>query len=145
MRGLMHLHALLDRPGADIEALDLIGGEVIAQSPLDMLDDKARRALKARLSKLDAELARSDRSDLRGERDAIASYLAEASALGGRGRTIGSHAERARVAVRKAIVAAVAKIAEVDPWLGRHLRDRVRTGFECRYETDPDHPLRWIL
>jgi hypothetical protein len=145
MRGLMHLHALLDRPGVDIEALDLIGGEVIAQSPLDMLDDKARQALKARLSKLDDELARSDRFDLRGERDAIASYLAQASAFGGRGRTTGSHAERARVAVRKAIVAAVAKIAEVDPWLGRHLRDRVRTGFECRYEADLDHPLRWIL
>jgi hypothetical protein len=67
------------------------------------------------------------------------------TALGGRNRTTGSHAERARVAVRKAIVAALARIAETDPWLGRHLRDRVRTGFECRYESDPDHPVRWIL
>ena len=56
-----------------------------------------------------------------------------------------SDAERARVTVRKAIVAAMARIAETDPQLGRHLRNRVRTGLRCRYETDPDHPVRWIL
>jgi hypothetical protein len=47
--------------------------------------------------------------------------------------------------VRKAIVAALARIAETDPWLGRFLRDRVRTGIACRYETDPDRPVRWVL
>jgi hypothetical protein len=47
--------------------------------------------------------------------------------------------------VRKAIVAALARIAETDPWLGRHLNDRVRTGTECRYESDPDHQVRWLL
>ena len=49
------------------------------------------------------------------------------------------------MAVRKAIVAALARIAETDPWLGRHLNDRVRTGLECRYDSDPDHPVRWLL
>jgi hypothetical protein len=49
------------------------------------------------------------------------------------------------VAVRKAIVAALARIAESDPWLGRHLHERVHTGIECRYESDPDHPVRWVL
>jgi hypothetical protein len=42
-------------------------------------------------------------------------------------------------------MAAVARIAEADPWLGRPLRDHVRTGSECRYESDPDHPIRWVL
>jgi hypothetical protein len=42
-------------------------------------------------------------------------------------------------------VAALARIAETDPWLGRHLNDRVRTGLECRYESDPDHPVTWLL
>jgi hypothetical protein len=97
------------------------------------------------VGELDAELAHVDRPELRDERAAVAAYLAQGTALGGRNRTTGSHAERARVAVRKAIVAALARIAETDPWLGRHLRDRVRTGFECRYESDPDHPVRWIL
>jgi tetratricopeptide (TPR) repeat protein len=145
MRGLAHLHALLSRPDTDLPSMNLVGGEVIEQAALDVLDDDSRRILRARLSELDAELAHSDRPELSDERHAVASYLASATGLGGRHRTTGSHAERARVAVRKAIVAALGRIAESDPWLGRHLRDRVRTGFECRYETDPDHPVRWIL
>lgn len=145
MRGLTHLHALLSRPDADLAAVDLVGGEVIEQAGLDVLDEQSVRTLRARVSELDAELERSGRSDLREERDAVAAYLAGASGFGGRQRTTGSNAERARVAVRKAIVAALARIAEADPWLGRHLRDRTHTGFECRYESDRDHPVRWIL
>ena len=110
-----------------------------------MLDDESRRVLGARLRELDAELDECDRPALRQEREAIASYLAGGIGLAGRARTTGSDAERARVTVRKAIVAALARIAETDPQLGRHLRNRVRTGLRCRYETDPDHPVRWIL
>jgi hypothetical protein len=145
MRGLGHLHAILSRPDTDLPAVSLVGDVVVEQPALEVLDDESRRVLRARLAELDDELALSDRADLRAERGSVASYLAQGTGLGGRARTTGSHAERARVAVRKAIVAALARIAETDPWLGRHLRDRVRTGFECRYESDPDHPVRWIL
>ncbi|MGY2704151.1 hypothetical protein [Nocardioides sp. HB32] len=145
MRGLVHLHALLDRPDADLPAAALMGDVVVEQAPLEILDEESRRVLGARLSALDAELADRDRPELREERDAVAAYLAGGSGLRGRSRTTGSHAERARVAVRKAIVAALARIAEADPWLGRHLRDRVHTGFECRYESDPDRPVNWVL
>jgi hypothetical protein len=145
MRGLAHLHALLSQPDSDLPAVSLGGGEVVEQTAIEVLDDDSRRILAARLAELDAELEYAERPDLREERQAVASYLASGTGLGGRSRTTGSHAERARVAVRKAIVAALARIAETDPWLGRHLRDRVRTGFECRYESDPDHPVDWIL
>jgi hypothetical protein len=145
MRGLAHLHALLGRPDVDLSAMRLAGEVVVEQAALEVLDDEARRILRVRLAELDAELARTNRAALRDERDAVVSYLAGATGLGGRSRTTGSHAERARVAVRKAIVAALARIAEADPWVGRHLRDRVHTGFECRYESDPDHPVQWIL
>jgi hypothetical protein len=145
MRGLVHLHALLSRPDTDLPVVSLVGAVVVEQTALEVVDEESRRVLGARLSELDAELALSDRPELRDERDAVASYLAGATGLGGRDRTTGSHAERARVAVRKAIVSALARIAEADPWLGRHLRDRVRTGFDCRYESDPDRPVRWIL
>jgi hypothetical protein len=145
MRGLVHLHALLDRPDTDLPAAALSGEIVVEQAPLEILDEESRRVLGARLSALDAELADRDRPELREERDAVAAYLAGGTGLRGRSRTTGSHAERARVAVRKAIVAALARIAEADPWLGRHLRDRVHTGFECRYESDPDHPVSWVL
>jgi hypothetical protein len=144
MRGLAHLHVLLASPDTDVPALSLVGGQV-EQAGLDVLDAESRRVLTTRLSELDAELALAERADLRDERDAVAGYLGRGSGLGGRTRATGSNAERARVAVRKAIVAATARVAEVDPWLGRHLRDRVHTGFECRYESDPDRPVRWLL
>ena len=79
------------------------------------------------------------------EREALLSELGAAAGLGGRVRRSGSSHEKARVAVRKAIVFAVARVAEVDPWLGRHLRDRVHTGLACRYESDPDVELGWLL
>ena len=145
MRGLSHLHALLVNPDTDHDALHLVAGGTVQQSGIDVLDDESRRVLGARLRELDAELDECDRPALRQERDAIASYLAGGIGLAGRARTTGSDAERARVTVRKAIVAALARIAETDPQLGRHLRNRVRTGLRCRYETDPDHPVRWIL
>ena len=114
------------------------------QTGLELLDDRARRAYRARLVELDTELAAADvwadvgRSGrLSDEREALLAQLSGAAGLGGRRRASGSTDERARVAVRKAIVAAVARVAEADPWLGRHLRDRVRTGHECRYEADP--------
>jgi hypothetical protein len=148
MRGLEHLHQLLERPGADVPAARLVGGEVVEQRGMEVLDDESRKVLGARLAELDAELAQSElaqseRSELREERDSIARYLASGSGLGGRARTGGDNDERARVAVRKAIVAALARIAEADPWLGRHLHERVRTGFECRYDPDPD--VDWLL
>lgn len=145
MRGLRHLHALLHQPDTDISAAHLMGVRVVDQTGLDVLDDESRRVLRDRLAELDAQIARTDRSDLREERRAIAEYLAAGVGLGGRHRTTGSHAERARIAVRKSVVAALAKIAEADPWLGRHLHSRVRTGTDCRYDTDPDHPIHWIL
>jgi hypothetical protein len=138
MRGLAHLHRLLSRPDHDVAAVALVGGEVVEQGGLELLDDEARRAYRARLDELDPD-------DDAEERAWLLDQLGAATGLAGRRRTTGSTDERARVAVRKAIVAALAKVAEVDPWLGRHLRDRVRTGAECRYETDPDHPVRWVL
>jgi hypothetical protein len=146
MRGLEHLHVLLRHPDTDVAVRTLVGADrTLEQSGLDILDEKTRRVLRGRLAELDTELAVTDNADLREERSAIADYLTGATGLAGRRRTTGSHDERARVAVRKAIVGALARIAETDPWVGRHLHDRVRTGRSCRYQSDPDHPVRWLL
>jgi hypothetical protein len=143
MRGLEHVHALLLRPDTAIPASVLIGGEVVVQDGMEVIDHQGRRMLHARLAEIDAQSG--DRPDLRRERDAITRYLGGATGLAGRDRTTGSHSERARVAVRKAIIAALARIAEADPWLGRHLRNHIRTGVECRYESEPDQPIHWVL
>ena len=57
---------------------------------------------------------------------------------------MGGSAERARVAVRKAIAAALAQIEQHEPGVARLLRDSVRTGMTCRYEPHPDHPVTWL-
>jgi len=136
MRGLVHLHRLLSEPDRDVPATALVGGEVVEQPGIELLDEQARRAYRARLEELDPDDP---------ERAWLLDQLGAATGLAGRRRTSASTEERARVAVRKAIVGALARIAEVDPWLGRHLHERVRTGLECRYDSDPDHPVRWLL
>jgi hypothetical protein len=151
LRGLHHLHALVSTPDTLIPVLTLAGmtegRPLVQEEGLEVLDDKARRAYRARLADLDRQLdetadrAGQDRRDrLQAERQALLEQLRRATGLGGRRRATGSSEERARIAVRKAIVAALARIAEIDPWLGRHLHDHVETGAECRYRTDPDYP-----
>jgi len=81
---------------------------------------------------------------LRPERDALLEQVAAATGLGGRTRTPGGSAERARIAVRKAITAAVERIGEVDPALADVLRRDVRTGARCRYDPEPSRPITWV-
>jgi hypothetical protein len=159
MRGLRYLHLLLSRPGVDVPALalsDAVAGNVAARAvdadagPL--LDRQALAAYRRRLGELDAELAearahadlgREERLDH--ERDALLDQLRTATGLGGRARAAGGTHERARVAVRKAIAAAIDRVAALDPSLGRLLADTVTTGATCRYAPDPDRPVRWVL
>src|SRR4051794_36525200 len=159
MRGLQYLRLLLERPGIDVPALDL--SDAVAGHPGiqvrdgdtgPLVDRQALTAYRRRLAELDQELARADaRGDpvraerLAGEREALLGQVAEATGLAGRPRATVSGSERARVAVRKAIAAAVARIGAVDPGVGRLLRDTVVTGTACRYDPDPGRPVRWVL
>jgi hypothetical protein len=146
MRGLEHLHSLLSNPGVEIPALDLASaGTSVEQPGIEVLDDTARRLYRARVDELDRELELAEDVTLREEREALVAQLAGATGLAGRDRRTGGSGERARVAVRKAIIAALARIAEQDPQLARHLHERVHTGHQCRYVPDPDHPLAWTL
>jgi hypothetical protein len=40
---------------------------------------------------------------------------------------------------------AIGRVAAADPSLGRLLSDTVTTGAICRYDPDPDRPVRWVL
>lgn len=151
LRGLGYLRELVERPDAGVAATALAGAragrEFVVDDDLgELLDERARREFARRVEQLDRTIADGDpdrAGAARAEREQLLAALRAATGLGGRARTAGSGAERSRIAVRKALVAAMARIAEVDPWLGRHLRDRVRTGVECRYESSPDEPVRW--
>ena len=159
VRGLHYLHLLLSRPGLDVPALALsdavagnVGARAVDGDAGPLLDRQALAAYRRRLGELDdelaearahADLAREQRLDQ--EREALLDQLRAATGLGGRARVAGGTHERARVAVRKAIAAAIDRIAAVDPSLGRLLVDTVSTGATCRYEPDPDRPVRWVL
>jgi len=158
MKGLHYLRALLRRPDVDIAALELsalVAGHGTTVTEPDLGEQSDRRALMAyrnRLRDLDEDLdeahswndpGRAERIEL--ERDALLRELAGATGLGGRARTTSGSAERARVAVRKAIAAALDRIDAEDPATARLLRRTVRTGRVCRYEMDPDTPVDWRL
>jgi hypothetical protein len=153
-RGFGYLRELLRRPHQPIAALDLVaaGTGTVAQPGLGVLDRQALSAYRKRLRDLDSELAEAEqwsdigRADaLREERDALLAELAHAAGLGGRARLAGASAERARVAVKKAISSAIDRVAAVDEPLARHLSVRVRTGLTCSYEPDPADSRDWIL
>jgi hypothetical protein len=159
LKGLHYLRLLLGRPGLDVSAQDLSAavaghpGVLVPDGDLgDALDPQARAAYRRRLTDLDDELAEAREwadparvARLEDERGALIAELATAAGLGGRQRRTGDPRERARVAVRKAVAAALGRIQDVDPSFARLLRDSVTTGAFCRYDPDPARPVHWVL
>jgi hypothetical protein len=112
-----------------------------------VLDDEAIAAYRERLAELEADLAAADRdgdigrSDkLAAERDALVDQLAGAFGLGRRRGFVDAD-ERLRKAVSARVKASIDRIDTMNPPLGRHLRNSVRTGFFCTYA--PETPVRW--
>jgi hypothetical protein len=159
VKGLHYLRIMLQRPGTDIPAIELSdtvaghpGAGVAGGDVGEVLDKQALAAYRRRLAEIDADLdeARSwadtgRAAKLAAERDALLDQLRAATGLGGRPRLPGSAHERARIAVRKALVSAIDRVAAADRSLGRLLSDTVTTGAICRYDPDPDRPVRWVL
>jgi tetratricopeptide (TPR) repeat protein len=152
-KGLQYLAALLAQPGRDIPAVDLAAladGVEVVNAPADILDARARQQCRQRVQELQAEIDEAEAwhdieraSRAREELDFLAQQLAAATGLGGRDRTFGSSAERARQRVKKAIAASLARIAAQHPPLATHLAATLRTGFTCRYEPDPRTATIW--
>jgi tetratricopeptide (TPR) repeat protein len=158
-KGLAFLQTLLRHPNREFHVLDLSGGgeplvegsgRAAAGDAGELLDASARAAYKRRLEDLRDEVEEAQRwSDLeraaraQQEIDFLTDELARAVGLGGRSRTAGSAAERARVNVSRTIGAVVKKIAAGSPALGQHLTAAVRTGYFCVYEPDPRVRVDW--
>jgi tetratricopeptide (TPR) repeat protein len=153
-KGMYDLSVLLARPGEPVHVLDLIaagGGPHRAAVGGDtgpILDDQARTAYKRRLTELEVDIAEADRDgevqlagELTEERDFLVRELAAAYGLGGRTRTTGDPAERARKAVAMRIATAIKAIREVHPALACHLELAVSTGRFCVYR--PEETVTW--
>lgn len=167
--GVALLVELLRRPSSPVHVLDLL--TVVDGNPLGAIgaaearelglnvpedgagaapDRQAISAYRARLEELAQEIRESEAahdpgrtSQLKAEFDFIAETVERSLGLGGRERPSGSAQERARTRVAKALSRTLKKVEEVDPPLGRHLRQSVSTGTYCVYSPDPLLPVDW--
>jgi hypothetical protein len=157
-KGLGYLARLLREPHVDVHVVELQAGapspelRASAEPAGTWLDDQAKRAYRARLAELEDDLAEAERFNdvervarAREERELIGRELARAVGLGGRDRPASSAAERARVNATRAIRAAIRRIEESDPPLGRHLDRAVRTGTFCVYDPSPQDEVTWAV
>jgi hypothetical protein len=146
-RGMQMLARLAERPGEEIHVLALAGqgGSLVETHAGELLDDRARQAYRRRIAEIDATLERGPDEPrlepLRRERQALADELTRATGLGGRARLAGSATERARVNVQRRLKDAIARIAEVEPDLGRFLEGAVRTGTYCCFAPEVFRPM----
>jgi hypothetical protein len=150
VKGFGDLARLLARPGIEVHCLELADRPGEAPAGDAVLDDRARREVRARAAELQHEIEDADRAhDLgraeraREELDQLVDSLTGATGLRGRARTLGSPAERARSAVTWRIRSAIRRIAAAHPRLGRHLENAVRTGHFCVYQ--PETPIDWLV
>ena len=150
VKGFADLARLLARPGVEVHCLEL-ADRPAESAPADvLLDERARREIRARAAELQHEIDDADAAhDLgraeraRVELDRLVDTLTGAIGLRGRARGLGSPAERARTAVTWRIRSAIKKVTAAHPRLGRHLDNAVRTGHFCVYQ--PETPITWIL
>lgn len=168
LKGFRYLARLLAEPGREFHVLDLVAveqGTLPIRSPtfvgdpdlggtgvsnLPMIDEQARQAYRRRLAEVEADIedarrcndpARADLAER--DRDFLIAELRAAVGLGGRLRSVGSDAERARSAVTRALHYATRRLSEQLPALGTHLHNGVHTGIYCSYRPDPLTPVAW--
>ena len=173
-KGMRYIACLLASPGKEFHVLELVraseGHPAIAEtvdvgtaaeaglqgSGLEaagrVLDARAKDEYRHRLKELgdEREEARSWNDKEREARidaeiDALTRELTGALGLGGASRDLPFPAERARVAVTKAIRSASRAIARECPSLGEHLAVSLRTGRFCSYAPPGEAPPRWAL
>jgi tetratricopeptide (TPR) repeat protein len=170
LKGFRYVERLLVEPGREFHVLDLVAveqgtlptnshavgpvdldGQVgNAGSGLPMLDEAARNAYRRRLAEIDDDIdtaalmndpARRQRAEQ--EREFLLAELTASVGLGGRLRSVGSDAERARTAVTRSIRYALEQLARHQPAMSGHLEHAIRTGTYCRYVVDPVNPIDW--
>ncbi|MFL6110018.1 MAG: hypothetical protein ACJ786_01495 [Catenulispora sp.] len=150
--GMKHLHTLIAHEGQEIPAIDLAQGALPAGTPnparaagsrQPQLDEVAVRDYRRRLAQLQEQIDEYEAmNDLehatraRTERDWLITELQAAAGLSGRVRHFTDDAERARIAVTKAIHRALDQLVAADPAIGAELRSRVQTGRRCCFHLE---------
>ncbi len=134
---MLHLTVLIANPGTEVPAIELAAGmQALARtargaSEQAVLDQTAARRYRQRLAELEGKASLRDAD--RAEREWLRAELTANTGPGGRVRAFSDEAERARLAVGRAIRRALAHVEQVDPVVGAHLRAAVHTGRLCSY------------
>jgi hypothetical protein len=170
LKGFRYVERLLADPGREFHVLDLVAvergslptGPTVHQGVdavaggiavgLPLIDDEARDAYRRRLAEVDDDIEEATRMNDVGrvelahrDREYLLAELARAVGLGGRHRSSGGTAERARTSVTRSLRYALGRLADHHPALATHLEQRVHTGTYCRYAPDPHASILWHL
>jgi len=159
-KGPRYLASLLAAPGREVHVLQFVPGPPSpASSSLpdglsigspgcsldDAPDEQARRAYRARVDDLRAELAEAEEFADRGRSERLQAeldqLLAQLGTRFGARSTRRGPGETARKAVTKVLRTQIGKLLDLHPALGRHLRETVRMGTVCIYA--PPAPVDW--
>lgn len=170
LKGFRYLERLLVKPGREFHVLDLLAVEHgTLPNPRDgttlddgtwatdgegaglpLLDDQARDAYRRRLTEVDEDIEEATLMNDTGrvelaerDREYLIRELERAVGLGGRHRTTGGGAERARTSVTRSIRYGLARLGEHHRRLAAHMDHCVRTGTYCVYSPDPLAPIDW--
>ncbi|MGO9450123.1 MAG: ATP-binding protein [Candidatus Binataceae bacterium] len=170
VKGLSYIQRLLQHPGQEFHAFDILRDPADAEPGTDksalladatisigglgdageMLDARAKEDYRRKLRELREELeehrarGNAERAQkIETDIDFIVREISRAVGLGGRDRRAGSAAERARLNVTRAIKTALQKISEHDDKLRELLERHIRTGVFCRYTLDVEAPIDW--
>lgn len=141
--GLGYLADLIARPGKDLDVLTLASNGLLSGRCSDpVADGTALESYRRRALELDALIERgsltpSVSDKYREELRVLQATLRSSTGLGGRKRGFPDDDQRARTAVRKALVRAIAAIESAEADLGHHLQASVATGITCRYSPAP--------
>jgi tetratricopeptide (TPR) repeat protein len=137
--GFGYLAELVSRPGEECHVLDLAtSGRLLSHLADHVTDDRAIEVYRRRAKQLTDLLDDDDLSPViaeqyREELVGLAAAVTSAIGLGGRLRRFPDNDERARTAVRKALMRAVDRVEVTEPELAQHLRSSLVTGVACRY------------
>jgi tetratricopeptide (TPR) repeat protein len=166
LKGLRYLARLLAEPGREFHVLDLVAveqgtlpvGDPVAdaaltggaEAGLPLIDQQAREAYRRRLAEVDEDIEEATRMNdvgrlelAQNDRDYLIAELSHSVGLGGRHRSVGGTAERARTSVTRSLRYAISRLSEHHPALATHLGQAVHTGTYCSYTPDPLAGVVW--
>lgn len=168
LKGFRYIARLLAEPGREFHVLDLVaveqgtlptaGEDLVGAAEVDgpageglpALDTRAREEYRRRLAEVEADIEDAARCNdpsrlelAENDRAYLVAELARAVGLGGRMRTVGGDAERARTAVARAIRYGIDRLHEHNPALAVHLRNSIHTGMYCTYRPDSLSSVEW--